>query len=317
MKFLFFDTECSNCFNGIGKICEFGYILTDDNFKVKVKYEIPMSPGRGSNNKFHLRAYGKHKPISLAFDESYYYTQPEFDYYYGEIKKLMEDKDTICFAWSSDNDIQHLYNSCMRYSKEPIHYICYDVQKIFGKYIETSKQKSLKESCLHLVGATKMIDIQEHLSSDDSKMAMLILEKICELKNIDSLTLLQESDYAKDDSIEYMNNFNIHKKEKEIAKANIALYRRVEEEDKEKSLLPEYENKKYRLHSDIIHKEMDLSSIIDVIHNRGGILVNDLNQVDFYVIYKNSEIPPIGKDALQHFKGQFIFLEDLIEKIYS
>lgn len=317
MKFLFFDTECSNCFNGIGKICEFGYILTDDNFKVKVKYEIPMSPGKGSNNKFHLRAYGKHKPISLAFDESYYYTQPEFDYYYGEIKKLMEDKDTICFAWSSDNDIQHLYNSCMRYSKELIHYICYDVQKIFGKYIETSKQKSLKESCLHLVGATKMMDIQEHLSSDDSKMAMLILEKICELKNIDVLTLLQESDYAKDDSIEYMNNFNKHKKEKEIIKTNIALYRCVEEEDKAKLLLPEYENKRFRIYSDIIHKEIDLPNIIETIHNRGGIFVRDLKLIDFFIIYKDNETLTIGEEALKQFKGQFIFLEDLIEKIYS
>lgn len=317
MKFLFFDTECSNCFDGIGKVCEFGYILTDDNFRVKVKYEIPMSPGRGSNNKFHLRAYGKHKPISLAFDESYYYTQPEFDYYYGEIKKLMEDKDTICFAWSSDNDIQHLYNSCMRYSKEPIHYICYDVQKIFGKYIETSKQKSLKESCLHLVGATKMMDIQEHLSSDDSKMAMLILEKICELKNIDVLTLLQESDYAKDDSIEYMNNFNKHKKEKEIIKTNIALYRRIEEEDKAKLLLPEYENKRFRIYSDIIHKEIDLPNIIETIHNRGGIFVRDLKLIDFFIIYKDNETLTIGEEALKQFKGQFIFLEDLIEKIYS
>lgn len=317
MKFLFFDTECSNCFNGIGKVCEFGYILTDENFKVKVKYEIPMSPGRGSNNKFHLKAYGKHKPISLAFDESYYYTQPEFDYYYEEIKKLMEDKDTICFAWSSDNDIQHLYNSCVRYNKEPFKYICYDIQKIFGKYIETSKQKSLKESCLHLVGATKMIDIQEHLSSDDSKMAMLILEKICELKNTDALTLLQESDYAKDDSIEYMNNFNMHKKEKEIIKANIALYRHVEEEDKAKLLLPEYENKRFRIYSDIIHKEIDLPNIIETIHNRGGIFVRDLKLIDFFIIYKDNETLTIGEEALKQFKGQFIFLEDLIEKIYS
>lgn len=317
MKFLFFDTECSNCFNGIGKVCEFGYILTDENFKVKVKYEIPMSPGRGSNNKFHLKAYGKHKPISLAFDESYYYTQPEFDYYYEEIKKLMEDKDTICFAWSSDNDIQHLYNSCVRYNKEPFKYICYDIQKIFGKYIETSKQKSLKESCLHLVGATKMMDIQEHLSSDDSKMAMLILEKICELKNIDVLTLLQESDYAKDDSIEYMNNFNKHKKEKEIIKTNIALYRRIEEEDKAKLLLPEYENKRFRIYSDIIHKEIDLPNIIETIHNRGGIFVRDLKLIDFFIIYKDNETLTIGEEALKQFKGQFIFLEDLIEKIYS
>lgn len=317
MKFLFFDTECANCFNGIGKVCEFGYILTDENFKVKVKYEIPMSPGRGSNNKFHLKAYGKHKPITLAFDESYYYTQLEFDYYYEEIKRLMEDKDTICFAWSSDNDIQHLYNSCVRYNKEPFKYICYDIQKIFGKYIETSKQKSLKESCLHLVGATKMMDIQEHLSSDDSKMAMLILEKICELKNIDALTLLQESDYAKDDSIEYMNNFNKHKKEKEIIKTNIALYRRVEEEDKAKLLLPEYENKRFRIYSDIIHKEIDLPNIIETIHNRGGIFVRDLKLIDFFIIYKDNETLTIGEEALKQFKGQFIFLEDLIEKIYS
>jgi hypothetical protein len=54
MKYLFFDVECYNCHNGIGKICEFGYILTDENFKILAKDDIPMSPGRGHWNRFDL-----------------------------------------------------------------------------------------------------------------------------------------------------------------------------------------------------------------------------------------------------------------------
>ena len=47
MKYLFFDIECSNCFNGIGKMCEFGYVLTDESLRVMKSGEIPMSPGKG------------------------------------------------------------------------------------------------------------------------------------------------------------------------------------------------------------------------------------------------------------------------------
>ena len=34
MKYLFFDIECANSFDGVGKICEFGYVLTDENLNV-------------------------------------------------------------------------------------------------------------------------------------------------------------------------------------------------------------------------------------------------------------------------------------------
>ena len=29
-RYLFFDVECANCFNGKGKLCSFGYVLTDE-----------------------------------------------------------------------------------------------------------------------------------------------------------------------------------------------------------------------------------------------------------------------------------------------
>ena len=46
LKYLFFDIECSNCFGKNPKICEFGYVLTDENFKVIQSDSIPISPGR-------------------------------------------------------------------------------------------------------------------------------------------------------------------------------------------------------------------------------------------------------------------------------
>ena len=44
---LFFDLECANCYNHVAKICEFGYVLTDDKLNIIAKENLivnPMSP---------------------------------------------------------------------------------------------------------------------------------------------------------------------------------------------------------------------------------------------------------------------------------
>ena len=88
MKFLFFDIECSNCFNNIGKMCEFGYVLTDEKFNIITKNCYVMSPGKGRENRFKLRNRKNQIDIDLAYEEEYYYQQDEFDKYYDKIKKF-------------------------------------------------------------------------------------------------------------------------------------------------------------------------------------------------------------------------------------
>ena len=39
MKYVFFDIECANCYQGKGKICSFGYVITNENFDVEEKYD--------------------------------------------------------------------------------------------------------------------------------------------------------------------------------------------------------------------------------------------------------------------------------------
>ena len=97
MKYLFFDVECSNCHNGIGKLCEFGYVLTDEKFNILAKDDIPMSPGKGHWSRFDLTGRKSERDLVLSYDYDYYYAQPEFPSFYARIKKLMCDKDTICF----------------------------------------------------------------------------------------------------------------------------------------------------------------------------------------------------------------------------
>ena len=204
MKYLVFDIECSNCFNGIGKMCEFGYVLTDESFNVLREEDIPMSPGRGRENRFHLKGRKHQKDLELAYEYSYYFEQPEFPHFYKKIKKLIEDDDLVCFAFSMDNDIPHLFNSCKRYGLTPFNYVCYDVQKFVAKYYEIDGQISLIDACRRIVGRNSTIKLIEHLSRDDAKMEMMIMEAICVLTGKSSKQLLEESEYAKTNSLEFM-----------------------------------------------------------------------------------------------------------------
>ena len=55
MNYLFFDIECANCDGGNGKICSFGYVLTDTDFNVLEYKDLLIDP----KAKFKLNGYGK------------------------------------------------------------------------------------------------------------------------------------------------------------------------------------------------------------------------------------------------------------------
>ena len=63
MNYLFFDVECANSFDGVGKICEFGYVLTDENLNI-IKQGIYLI-----NPDAEFDWYVKYKIISYAIKE--------------------------------------------------------------------------------------------------------------------------------------------------------------------------------------------------------------------------------------------------------
>ena len=167
MKYIFFDIECANCFQGKGKICSFGYVITDTSFNVLEKYDLVMNPA----SKFNLGP-----EIVLAYDKKTFRHAPMFPDFYSEITELLEDENAMVFGFSAINDARYLNYECMRYDLPGIDYIFYDVQQILMGIKNVKNQPSLLGSCLEY-GINENQDI--HKSDDDSLMTMELLRAIC------------------------------------------------------------------------------------------------------------------------------------------
>lgn len=187
MKYLFFDIECANCLDGIYKICEFGYVLTDEHFNVIKHVDIPISPRDNKTKHCNIDTFVSDKVpgYKRAYEPNHYYSCPRFDEYYQTIKELIIDKDTLVFGYSVENEIRFLDSEFKRYKLEPIKYDIYDVQIISKHYFEN--REDLKGFALErifkvLCGDEEAKKLTPHFSKDDAFMTMRILKEI--VKNL-------------------------------------------------------------------------------------------------------------------------------------
>lgn len=176
MEYLFFDIECANCDGGDGKICSFGYVLTDTSFNVVESEDIIIDP----NAPFRLKGYGKAQKtyIELAYPEEVFRAAPRFPHFYDRISELLKRNDTLIFGFAPENDAAFLASEFERYELENINFEFCDVQRIFKRHINETggNQFSLVRACEHLGIATPET---VHKSVDDAMATMGVLKRIC------------------------------------------------------------------------------------------------------------------------------------------
>ena len=313
MKYLFFDVECSNCHNGIGKLCEFGYVLTDEKFNIISKDDIPMSPGKGKKYEFDLTNRKGEQDIILAYDYAFYYSQPEFPAFYSRIKKLMCDKDTICFAYSMGNDIRHIHNTCERYKLEPFNYECYDVQMMVAAYLEQKGQMKLEVACKEIVGPSSLIGLEEHLSRDDARMEMMIFEAICVLERKDSTTLLNESSFARTNSVEFVNRIRERSRSKNLIISEtrhhyFSLVATDEELDN-----PDNVGRRYNVSDKLKRDKNKMSVVIELIKSKDGLFSRRLDQTDFFIVTDEKNRQEILSQLKYPYKGKILTFDELLK----
>jgi len=311
MKYLFFDIECSNCFQGIGKMCEFGYILTDENFNILKQDDIPMSPGRGRDNRFFLTGRKHEKDLILAYEYDFYLSQPEFPAFYSRIKNLMSDPDTICFAYSMKNDVLHIFNSCKRYHLEQINYHCFDVQLFAHKYLEAKDRVSLKNACNEIVGPHASSTFHEHLSRDDAKIAMKIFEAICELEQISSKDYLEQNSNFGANSNELIDRYFQKKKEKEEKQKEYSLFDSVALTAKQ-AANEEYVGRRYEISAVLKKSEELLPKIIEYVKEHNGVVINKASLAEYFIVKDEENKQEIMQIMKDYFSGEYILLKDII-----
>ena len=197
MRLVFFDLEFSNSFSGIGKICEFGYVTTDEHFNVLEENVFIINPGEGREYRFFIDQKDRIDSSFWYYPIEYYFKQPEFPYFYERIKNLLEGNDVVAFAYSYLNDILQLESTVKRYGLKSIDYKCYDVQKFTRLLNLENKNPGLSNVVSKILDKDSYKERRLHLSKDDAYLEMLVFKTIFERANIDLLTFLNaHKDYS-------------------------------------------------------------------------------------------------------------------------
>ena len=185
MDYLFFDIECANCDGGNGKICSFGYVITDEEFNIIKMEDLVINP----KAPFRLRNYGK-DVITLAYSKEEFNKAPTFDYYYDYISTLLGKEDRMIFGYAPENDAAFLRSEFERYKLKKIDFYFYDVSRLL-RNIEFKDEKntiSLSKACEKLEINN---ELEIHKSSDDALATALILKHL--VNNYGQITELIEN----------------------------------------------------------------------------------------------------------------------------
>jgi hypothetical protein len=193
MRYLFFDTESSNCVSGLHKMCEFGFVITDESFHVIGQNDILINPGAGRDNRFLLTGRANQEDCILAHEEDKYFASPEFETLYDNLKAILEQKDLVIFGFSLLDDMVTVVQACRRYHLEPIDFVAYDIQKFFKEDLGPGQKKKLVMAFTEMCGEEALAKLHPHSPVDDSYMTMKVLESLCKTRSLAPKDLIQET----------------------------------------------------------------------------------------------------------------------------
>ena len=127
MRYLFFDLEFASTRDNVRKICEFGYVVTDEDFDLIEKGNMIIDPviKRSEWDRYVIK-----KILTRPVDE--YLTHPDFPSYYGEIKRLFGSADFV-LGHSVDSDVRAVNDECKRFSLPAIDFDFYDIKRYYKK----------------------------------------------------------------------------------------------------------------------------------------------------------------------------------------
>lgn len=192
MKYLFFDIECANCCNGTGKICEFGYVLTDEQFNEVDRKLFLINP----NDNFDWFVVKK----MLAYSVSVYRQSPDYKYYFDKIQALFVDDEIMIFGHTVETDIKYLNDEATRYRLPFFNCKFYDAKFMYNTYAATpGKSFGVSKICTELGIAPP---IHEHKSVDDAYATMTIVKEICRRMGVDVYGLIEQCEDCKGETKE-------------------------------------------------------------------------------------------------------------------
>ncbi len=229
-RYLFFDIESAT--GGFGEICEFGYVVTNEDFDVIEEENILMNPQCDFSYRVLRKILNKPKYV--------YEKNKSFSFYYDKIKNIILSADAV-FGFAVVNDVKYINGDCFRYGMKYIDYKFYDVQKILIQYDKhysgSSLSSSLEISNINVLGEC-------HDAKDDAYNTMKLLKYVSENLefSIDEILMLLSNNIIDKTENGIIESVEINKMIRE--ERSIQFEKRRENKKAQTQILKEYiENK--------------------------------------------------------------------------
>ncbi len=183
MKYLFFDIECACVYKSVAKICAFGYVVTDENFREIEREDILINP----KGKFHLTDRKGGQGLVLPYEYEDFKKYPLFPEVYLRIKRLFDEADFIC-GHATRNDVNYLNLETKRYKLPSFSFPFHDTQ-----FFYMNSQNSFSQQYgLGAIATELGVEFTPHRAVDDAYATMRVLWAICEREGVDVPSLIKK-----------------------------------------------------------------------------------------------------------------------------
>lgn len=300
--FLFFDCECANIFDGIGKLCSLGYVLVDDEFNILEKEDIVINP----ETEFDWYLFSQKNDCQLAYSKDYFRAKPNFESYYKRIKKMFTNGNCYIAGFSVSNDVGYVNNSCDRYYKELINFRAFDIEPLVKNIFNTKKKLFEWAEFLEC----DISKLQSHKSVDDAMATMLILKKICEKENLAPEELLKKYKeyFVSSEQVAEQEELRLYKKEM-TSKIKAYFTKRSPN-----PIRKTYVGQKFELNKSVYSDLERALNIAKRIYEGGGVIYERLKDNGNVVFLEENEIAPEKKSSMEKKNLKIVLAQD-IEKL--
>lgn len=303
MRYLFFDIEASD---GNYGICEFGFVITDEKFRLLNKQLYLINPQK----KFNTIGRPGRPDVNLYFTKEEYRAAPIFPNLYNNIKFALTQKDILIFGHAVGNDINYLRKACERYKLPFIYFDAYDVQKIFSYFAsERTRFASLDSVVEKLVPISERANLVEHKSVDDAHLTMLTLKAMVEELEINLIDLIETYPECKVIGKKIIEMKGIMKSVSRGQSIWGECYR---------SYLSYLEletskGKKVTISGVIKKSEIDVESVVNKIKESDLVAYDKITGADYFICLDDEDIERMKSTLKYPFEGKFMTLKDFLE----
>lgn len=183
MKYVFFDIECACVFKNVAKMCAFGYVVTDEGFRVLAREDILLNP----KGKFHLTDRKGKEGLVLPYEYEDFKKYPVFPAQYGRIRALLEDRETIVFGHATINDVNYLNLETKRYKLPSFRFSFHDTQFLYMNVVNDFSRQSGLGAMAEELG----VEFTPHRAVDDAYATMMVCRALCEREEADVKGILE------------------------------------------------------------------------------------------------------------------------------